>query len=49
MFIVEKDRPYVTLRVDEKSETKIRMLRSSISRILTDEDELDKKDPGKGS
>ncbi len=49
VVIVEKDRPYVTLRVDEKSETKIRMLRSSISRILTDEDELDKKDQGKGS
>jgi len=48
VVIVEKDRPYVTLRVDEKSDTKIRLLRSSISRILTDEDELDKKD-GKGS
>ncbi|MCH7728426.1 MAG: preprotein translocase subunit YajC [Planctomycetes bacterium] len=49
VVIVEKDRPYVTLRVDEKSDTKIRLLRSSISRILTDEDELDKKDLGKGS
>ena len=33
------DSPYVTIRVDETTNTKLRIIRSSISRLATDEDE----------
>ena len=36
--IVEKDNDFVSIRIDEASNTKIRILKSSIARILTDED-----------
>jgi len=46
---VDKDSEDVTLRVDEDSNTRLRILRSSVSRILNREDELEgkKKDDAK--
>ncbi len=36
---VAKDSPYVTIRVDEATNTKLKMLRSAISRVVGDKDD----------
>jgi preprotein translocase subunit YajC len=41
---VQKDSEEVTIRVDESRDTKLRVLRSAIARVLRDEDSADKKD-----
>jgi len=41
---VQQDSAEVTLRIDENNNTRIRILRTSISRVLTDENVGDKKD-----
>jgi preprotein translocase subunit YajC len=43
---VQKGSEDVTIRVDEARDTKLRILRSAISRVLTDEDVGDKKAAG---
>ena len=43
---VQKGSNDVTIRVDESRDTKLRVSRSAISRVLSDEDVGDKKDPG---
>ena len=42
-----KDSEEVTIRVDENSNTKLRVLRSAISRVITDESTADKKETAK--
>lgn len=44
---VQRDSPYITIKVDESSNTRLRVVRSSISRVITegdDEDSGSKKD-----
>ncbi len=43
---VQKDSRYVTIKVDEATNAKLRIVRSSVVRVLTDEDVDDKKDAG---
>ena len=42
---VQKGSSDVTIRVDESRDTKLRVLRTAISRVLSDEDVGDKKEP----
>ncbi len=42
---VQKDSDEVTLRVDDSNNTKLRVLRSAISRIVSDGDGTDKNEP----
>ncbi len=46
---VQQDSPYVTIKVDESSNTRLRVMRTSISRVITEGDEEEvgnKKDLG---
>lgn len=41
---VQKESPYVTIKVDESNNTKLKVLRSSISRVVTGDETSEKKE-----
>lgn len=40
----EKDKPEITIRVDENNNTRLKVMRSSVVRVLTGDEEKDKED-----
>ena len=46
---IQKDSEAVTIKVDENSNTKLRVLRSAISRVVTGDDAADKNDRSNAS
>ncbi|MEQ8791102.1 MAG: preprotein translocase subunit YajC [Pirellulaceae bacterium] len=43
---VQKDSVYATVKIDESTNTKVRVLRTSIEKVITDEDDGDKNSDG---
>jgi preprotein translocase subunit YajC len=43
---IQKDSPYATVRIDEGNNTKVRVLRATIEKVLTAEDVDEKKPEG---